>query len=42
MTFQIIDLISQALAIEEKFVGKFNAEIIQWLQHKGKVQKSKK
>ena len=35
MTFQIIDLVSQALAIEEQFAGKSDMAILEWLQHKG-------
>lgn len=39
MTFQIVDLISQAISIESKLIGKSDKEIINWLQDKGKIQK---
>ena len=42
MTFQVIDLISQVLAIEKKLTGKSDAEVIKWLQQKGIVCKLKK
>ena len=42
MSFQVIALISQSIAIEEKFAGQSNAEIINWLQRKEKIQKLKK
>ena len=39
VTFQIIDLISQAIAIEEHLAGKSDREIINWLQERGRIQK---
>ncbi len=42
MTFQVVDLISQAVAIEEKLAGKSDREIINWLQDRGKIQKLEK
>jgi len=42
MDFQVIDLVSQALAIEEKLLGQSNAKIINWLQNKGKIKKLEK
>ncbi len=35
MTFQVIDLISQAFAIEEQFSGQSEIEILDWLQNRG-------
>lgn len=42
MAFLVVDLISQELAIEKELAGKSNAEIINWLEYKGKVHKLKK
>ncbi|WP_019506650.1 hypothetical protein [Pleurocapsa sp. PCC 7319] len=42
MTFHVIDLISQVFAIEEKFIGQSDTEIIEWLQQKGTLYKFKK
>ena len=42
ITFQVLDLVSQAITIEEKLEGKSNIEIINWLQQKGKLHRLKK
>jgi len=40
--FQVIDLVFQALAIEEKLLGQSNAKVINWVQNKGKIEKLEK
>jgi hypothetical protein len=39
VTFPLINLISQVYAVENFLVNKSEAEILQWLQTKGKLRK---
>lgn len=38
MNFQLIDLRSQAYAVEQLFVGKSETAILEWLKTKGKLE----
>ena len=40
--FVVVDLISQASAIEKQLAGRSDVEIISWLECKGQIEKLKK